>query len=1085
MREEPRSVRHDLGSSGVMWPLLPSMPRCQPPPRSPSCLQTGLQHPALLPSMPLCQHAVPPACLGGPDGRRDVSPPAEPPDGLIAPLSPRLAEEEEEEEEEEDEEDEGRGLFLSDPYQHLRGNKQSRLQVASRKSLQSEGRRQEATRRSSRTGGDERRRRACHFCGWSFSGESHMMHLGERVHACQVCRESSAHLVGHTRKREEEEEEEGGNTQLDSQVTEQPRKRRTVGPPIRYLLESEEQLYAPTAANHIRARGFQVRRGRARLRSGEDRRCGEEAETGGAGVVDGGAASRRQQGHDRAQAAEDRAQVSRRCQVCGSELQRHLVAHSGGRRLTCDLCNRFTHDRGLRLHQLRYHSERGGRHGNTAARNRSKEEEDGEEKEMRIWTGGEREEAEERSGDGLLEPAKAHTQARARRRYPAHAWSWISRWSRHERTRHEEQRRRRRRRQGNEQERRRRRCQDNVVKDMEGVCVMQEEREMQEEENHRMKGDKEGKLRPGCLKEVRKRGGGGGGDRVEEEVSLRQPGQRPTQQEEETKLMEQPGRPRRKTVGPPIRYLLESEEPSHGLVIANHVRGGGERVDEGVSLRELRQRPEEEEEEKLKETKLMEQPLRPRRTTVGPPIRYLLESEEPSHGLLPTNHIRGGGKEVSPTQPGQRPAEEEEKEREKEEETKLSKQPERPRRRTVGPPVRYLLESEEPSHGLVTANHIRGRLEARMEEEVSPTQPGQRPEEEETKLMEQSERPRRKMVAPPIRYLLQSEEPSHGLVTANHVRGGGESIEEEVSPTQLEQRPTQQEEETKLMEQPGRPRRKTVGPPIRYLLESEEPSHGLVIANHIRGGGERVDEGVSLRELRRRPEEEEEEEKLKETKLMEQPLRPRRTTVGPPIRYLLESEEPSHGLLPANHVRGGGKEVSPTQPGQRPAEEEEREKEEETKLSKQPERPRRRTVGPPVRYLLESEEPSHGLVIANHVRGGGARVDEGVSLRELRQRPAEEEEEKDEEETKLSEQPLRPRRKTVGPPIRYLLESEEPSHGLLPANHVQVDGHEVTRKRKWPKKKSTGQTSVMYTDTWTGQEVLIVPCSVWLQCLHC
>lgn len=139
------------------------------------------------------------------------------------------------------------------------------------------------------------------------------MHLGERVYACQVCRESFAHLAGHTRKREEEEEEEGGNARLDSQVTEQPRKRRTVGPPIRYLLESEEQPYAPTAANHIRARGLKVRRGRARLRSvwmesGEDRRCGEEAETGGAGVVDGGEVSRRQQGNDRAQ-------VCRRCQV--------------------------------------------------------------------------------------------------------------------------------------------------------------------------------------------------------------------------------------------------------------------------------------------------------------------------------------------------------------------------------------------------------------------------------------------------------------------------------------------------------------------------------------------------------------------------------------------------------------------------------------------------------------------------------------------------------------------------------------------------------------------------------------------------
>jgi len=45
----------------------------------------------------------------------------------------------------------------------------------------------------------------------------------------------------------------------------------------------------------------------------------------------------------------------------------------------------------------------------------------------------------------------------------------------------------------------------------------------------------------------------------------------------------------------------------------------------------------------------------------------------------------------------------------------------------------------------------------------------------------------------------------------------------------------------------------------------------------------------------------------------EQATRPRRTRVGPPIRYLVEYEEQSHGLSAANHSRERGAKVKKKQ----------------------------------------------------------------------------------------------------------------------------------------------------------------------------
>lgn len=60
-----------------------------------------------------------------------------------------------------------------------------------------------------------------------------------------------------------------------------------------------------------------------------------------------------------------------------------------------------------------------------------------------------------------------------------------------------------------------------------------------------------------------------------------------------------------------------------------------------------------------------EQVRRPRRKRVGPPIRYLLESEEQSHGLSATNHsiARGAKVKMKPGRPRTEHQEEEEERR--------------------------------------------------------------------------------------------------------------------------------------------------------------------------------------------------------------------------------------------------------------------------------------------------------------------------------------------------------------------------------------------------------------------------------------
>ncbi|XP_028288476.1 trichohyalin-like isoform X4 [Parambassis ranga] len=593
-------------------------------------------------------------------------------------------------------------------------------------------------------------------------------------------------------------------------------------------------------------------------------------------------------------------------------------------------------------------------------------------------------------------------------------------------------------------------------------------------------------------------------------ATKRQTGHMITEEEEEL-----PQRPRRKMVGPPIRYLLESEDPSHGPLTpntSNHdgvykhkpsiiqrdtdaVGGTSEMIDRLQATKRQTGHMITEEEEEL--------PQRPRRKMVGPPIRYLLESEEPSHGPLTlnrTNHkpnVRqsnsktlGGASEMidrlqaTKRQTGHINTEEGgEKVTQEEGGEEL---PQRPRRKMVGPPIGYLLESEDPSHGPLTPNrtnhdgvHKPGIIQrdtdavdeaSEMIDRLQATkrQTGHMITEDEAEKVTQevvvkelSQRPRRKMVGPPIRYLLESEEPSHGPLTPNRpndkpnvrqsnsktVGGASEMIDRlQAAGRQTGHMITEEGGEKVTQEEGGEelPQRKMVGPPIRYLLESEDPSHGPLTpntTNHdgvykhkpsiiqrdtdaVGGTSEMIDRlQAAGRQTGHMITEEGEE----------LPQRPRRKMVGPPIRYLLESEDPSHGPLTPNTTNHDG---------------------------------------------VHNHKPSIIQSDTDAVGGTSEMIDRlQAAGRQTGHMITEEGE----------ELPQRPRRKMVGPPIRYLLESEEPSHGPLTLNRTNHDGvhnHKPSIIQSDTDADAVGghrRIYLVYRDQRCGQVTIISPCCVRLQ----
>ncbi|XP_068199545.1 trichohyalin-like [Antennarius striatus] len=355
-----------------------------------------------------------------------------------------------------------------------------------------------------------------------------------------------------------------------------------------------------------------------------------------------------------------------------------------------------------------------------------------------------------------------------------------------------------------------------------------------------------------------------------------------------------------------------------------------------------------------------------------------------SHGLSPANHSKPRG-ESTESRPRMEREEDEKEEEEEEQNTEGG----------VGLPVR----SCDSNTHLSAANHSKARedkgemMSQRLMEEEEEEEEGGGAEAEEN-----TGNPRRNAVGPPIRHLKESQVRSHDLSLANHRAARGDKAKRRLWREDEEQE--EEKERSRGMEQAGEGRSRD-DPPIKNLTESEGRSHGLSLANHRRTRAEKA--------KRRLWREDEEETGGDEGGLTTRAGRPRRSTAVPPIREPVEDWTRPLTLADDGEERGQNAERLWTE------EEDKEDVEEETK------KPGRSTGDPP------SEEQSHDPSTANHSKAGGVKI----TLRK---------EEEEEEEGVQPERKLRPRRKAVGPPIRYLIQSEERWYEFNLANQSEVGG---------------------------------------------
>lgn len=193
--------------------------------------------------------------------------------------------------------------------------------------------------------------------------------------------------------------------------------------------------------------------------------------------------------------------------------------------------------------------------------------------------------------------------------------------------------------------------------------------------------------------------------------------------------------------------------------------------------------------------------------------------------------------------------------KEKGRQKEVVEQPQRLRRNMVGPPIRYLLESEGTSHGPVTANQDRARVFKKCKKAQKRSNAGggasadtamidrqtghMVTERKKTRLPASSKasdwwrckkfgcrNPRWRLDHRTMRR--RQEEERWRRQECDGDRWRKRRWEEEKG--ERTRREEGEGKETWMeVEQPQRPRRKMVGPPIRYLLESEETSHVSVI----------------------------------------------------------------------------------------------------------------------------------------------------------------------------------------------------------------------------------------------------------------
>ncbi|CAJ1081583.1 Hypothetical predicted protein [Xyrichtys novacula] len=380
-------------------------------------------------------------------------------------------------------------------------------------------------------------------------------------------------------------------------------------------------------------------------------------------------------------------------------------------------------------------------------------------------------------------------------------------------------------------------------------------------------------------------------------------------------------RPRRKAVGPPIRYLLEYEGWSQGV---SKGRGAEEAEEEEPRERSNRRRKRGGG-NLLHQLHLSNHRAGGRRR--GATVRHWtrrkrrVQKNARRWVILSTMKRSGRRRSLENNKLTMRLKGRSRKEEEHEKERGGGVLLQRPRRTMVGPPIRYLLESEVQSRGRDAEGvpKPQRRTEAgggasddsESTAQTGPTNPDGpkrkrgRPkmvrgggasgmtDAEKKKKTDLPQRLRRTMVGPPIRYLLESERWSHGNVAVKAEGsdwelkpqkksdiGGGALVDaamiDRSEDTESKGTQTGKTESTNEDGAHGRPEKTAGG------------QTGEGQRRRRRRSGEEVREGGGGEKRRRREAGRKVDEDKKEPP---PPQRPKRTMVGPPIRYLLESEE--------------------------------------------------------------------------------------------------------------------------------------------------------------------------------------------------
>ncbi|XP_041817498.1 trichohyalin-like isoform X5 [Chelmon rostratus] len=491
----------------------------------------------------------------------------------------------------------------------------------------------------------------------------------------------------------------------------------------------------------------------------------------------------------------------------------------------------------------------------------------------------------------------------------------------------------------------------------------------------------------------------------EEELLVEEggPKRRCTEEQRKDELMvkeeaEEEAGPRRKMLGSPIRYLVESEKWLRGLSAANHSTATEAKAKR--KLGRLKREHQAEEEEGTGGVELTKRIDSSRKESSEDGVdggwqlcqacgltfacRSSLQLHLSGHraGLRLSCHLcqekfschcrhRGtraaGDKQDAEVNGnnGRERKEREERSKEGEEETLLpasTKAPDwsRRRKRVCRNPQWWADYQTTMKKRLVTErwrrrqerDGWRGRRSKRCREEEEKMKPvclkehgGGEEKEEEKEVAEQPERPRRKMVGPPIRYLLESEGPSYGQLTAN--QDGVMGFKQGRKPQQKSKDGGGASDSTTMIDRSDAAEKQT-GDMITERKTSQmitERQTGQKVAEReetlLPASTKAPDWSRRRKRVCRNPQWWADYQTTMKKRLVTERWRrwqERDGWRGRRSKRCREEEEKMKPVCVKEH--GGGEE-----------------KEEKKEVAEQPERPRRKMVGPPIRYLLESEEP--------------------------------------------------------------------------------------------------------------------------------